>query len=402
MTQTYLTIGAAAKFLDVHPNTLRNWDKSGKFSPHHVSESGYKYYSQEQLKNFLKQYSKFPEIDTSLASKDLGAKFTITPERQSKGIVAKYHYFATSKPVRYLKNICLNESVTIQMGKFGSVDFAMWLDEKMQKKLNLPSSDVPEDELHSTEQDLFIIESIISLKKAGNKEFTAAQLVKHMHGNTSGGISDAEIKEVEDRIRTMMTWTIQITVSDDFRRIYRNLPKKIQGHLLDTVILERKDNSKTRMSCGLPINGSFGIPDDKDVAIILETFAESLRQLTCFPTSLLNIDMTRQRRDIRILTNCLVKKIQGLKANRRGIDTLLFSTFEENFGMSDYSPNKRSRFRQCMIKIVQSCKDKGMIKNFEVIMDGRHFHSIKFEWNKEQKQQNVRNGLKRGNKVHSR
>lgn len=185
------------------------------------------------------------------------------------------------------------------------------------------------------------------MKKAGNKEFTAAQLVKHMHGNTSGNISDAEIKEVEDRIRTMMTWTVQITASDDFLRIYKNLPKKIQGHLLDTVILERKDNSKTRMSCGLPINGSFGIPDDKDVAIILETFAESLRQLTCFPTSLLNINMTRQSRDIRVLTNCLVKKIQGLKANRRGIDTLLFSTFEENFGMGGYSPNKRSRLRQC-------------------------------------------------------
>lgn len=37
------------------------------------------------------------------------------------------------------------------MRKFGSVDFAMWLDEKMQKILNLPSSDIPEDELHSIE-----------------------------------------------------------------------------------------------------------------------------------------------------------------------------------------------------------------------------------------------------------
>lgn len=103
MTQKYLTISAAAKCLDVHPDTLRNWNRSGKFSPHHVSESGYKYYSQEQLNNFLKKYSKSPEMDTSLVSKDSESKFTITPERQSKGIVAKCHYFTTSKPVRYLK-----------------------------------------------------------------------------------------------------------------------------------------------------------------------------------------------------------------------------------------------------------------------------------------------------------
>ena len=34
----------------VTPQTLRNWDKSGKLTPHHTAENGYRYYSDEQLK----------------------------------------------------------------------------------------------------------------------------------------------------------------------------------------------------------------------------------------------------------------------------------------------------------------------------------------------------------------
>ena len=34
----------------VTPQTLRNWDKSGKLNPHHTAENGYRYYSDEQLK----------------------------------------------------------------------------------------------------------------------------------------------------------------------------------------------------------------------------------------------------------------------------------------------------------------------------------------------------------------
>ena len=33
--------------------TLRNWDKNGKLKPHHTADSGYRYYSQEQLNKIL-------------------------------------------------------------------------------------------------------------------------------------------------------------------------------------------------------------------------------------------------------------------------------------------------------------------------------------------------------------
>ena len=45
----YLSIGKMAEKLGITEQTLRNWDKSGKLKPAYVSESGYRYYSNEQF-----------------------------------------------------------------------------------------------------------------------------------------------------------------------------------------------------------------------------------------------------------------------------------------------------------------------------------------------------------------
>ena len=47
------SIGEFAKKIGRTVQTLRNWDKAGKFKPHHVSVGGTRYYSQEQLNHFL-------------------------------------------------------------------------------------------------------------------------------------------------------------------------------------------------------------------------------------------------------------------------------------------------------------------------------------------------------------
>ncbi|WP_298461858.1 IS607 family transposase [uncultured Mitsuokella sp.] len=45
----YYTINKFAKIIGVTPQTLRNWDRSGRLHPHHTSTNGYRYYSEEQL-----------------------------------------------------------------------------------------------------------------------------------------------------------------------------------------------------------------------------------------------------------------------------------------------------------------------------------------------------------------
>lgn len=49
----YYSIAETSKLLNVTSQTLRNWDKSGKLKPHHTTDSGYRYYSQEQLNRIL-------------------------------------------------------------------------------------------------------------------------------------------------------------------------------------------------------------------------------------------------------------------------------------------------------------------------------------------------------------
>lgn len=49
----YYSIGKFAKLIGKTEQTLRNWDKNNTLKPHHISPSGYRYYSQEQLDYFL-------------------------------------------------------------------------------------------------------------------------------------------------------------------------------------------------------------------------------------------------------------------------------------------------------------------------------------------------------------
>jgi predicted site-specific integrase-resolvase len=49
----YYSIAQMSKKLNVSAQTLRNWDKNGKLKPHHTTDSGYRYYSQEQLNKIL-------------------------------------------------------------------------------------------------------------------------------------------------------------------------------------------------------------------------------------------------------------------------------------------------------------------------------------------------------------
>ena len=49
----YYSIGQFAKEIGKTTKTLRNWDKEGKLKPARIEQSGYRYYSEEQLQQFL-------------------------------------------------------------------------------------------------------------------------------------------------------------------------------------------------------------------------------------------------------------------------------------------------------------------------------------------------------------
>lgn len=49
----FYKIGEFAKRIGVSCVTLRTWDEKGLLVPHHVSPSGYRYYSEDQVKEYL-------------------------------------------------------------------------------------------------------------------------------------------------------------------------------------------------------------------------------------------------------------------------------------------------------------------------------------------------------------
>ena len=49
----YYSIHEFSKLIGVSAQTLRNWDNNGKLLPHHTTDSGYRYYSEEQLNQVL-------------------------------------------------------------------------------------------------------------------------------------------------------------------------------------------------------------------------------------------------------------------------------------------------------------------------------------------------------------
>src|SRR6185312_5380342 len=53
MNKKYYSIHEFSKLISRTPQTLRNWDKSGKLKPHHTGSNGYRYYSHDQLKEVL-------------------------------------------------------------------------------------------------------------------------------------------------------------------------------------------------------------------------------------------------------------------------------------------------------------------------------------------------------------
>ncbi|MEK7596122.1 MAG: MerR family DNA-binding transcriptional regulator [Patescibacteria group bacterium] len=57
MEKRFLTIKEAAKFLEVAPLTLRNWDKTGKLAARRHPINNYRVYTISELEDFLKRFN---------------------------------------------------------------------------------------------------------------------------------------------------------------------------------------------------------------------------------------------------------------------------------------------------------------------------------------------------------
>lgn len=49
----FLTVDEFAKRIGVHPQTVRQWDKTGVLLPHHKTPSGRRLYSEQQVEEYF-------------------------------------------------------------------------------------------------------------------------------------------------------------------------------------------------------------------------------------------------------------------------------------------------------------------------------------------------------------
>ncbi|MDZ4850167.1 MAG: helix-turn-helix domain-containing protein [Pirellulaceae bacterium] len=64
----FLRITDAAKYLGVSPNTLRNWERSGKIVAHRHPVNGYRLFKQEEL-DVLLNLAELPSTNAEVATR---------------------------------------------------------------------------------------------------------------------------------------------------------------------------------------------------------------------------------------------------------------------------------------------------------------------------------------------
>lgn len=66
MAEQFYKISEFARLIGVTAVTLRSWDEKGLLRPHHISPSGYRYYSSTQLQDYLSGNMKFGKVDNNV------------------------------------------------------------------------------------------------------------------------------------------------------------------------------------------------------------------------------------------------------------------------------------------------------------------------------------------------
>lgn len=434
LAEEYLKSGEAAELLHITVMTLARWEKNGKLVPHHIdAKNGYKYYTRKQIHDFNKMRYQEKNVEEQITSTFVETTVTISMEEkksienaesvnvpnvvnaseisaleskapqmtaeevESQAVVAQYHYFSTAKPIRKLTKMFFDEMTHVPLGKTGYVEVTL-----ISGDVEKPTMERP------TLLDLSLIEGVVSLKKAGNKAFSVSQLLRHINGNSRNGCTDEKIAEATRRLRKMMEWRIRIDARPEFEH-YKKLPSEIvekavfEGHLLNILYLETTNKrGEKNVMFGFPINECFEIPKDKSVAITHEVYSETIGKLTCFPTEMLNIAGVKKTDQNKIIANYLLQKIQGIKNNKRDINSIKFETLQKDCEFQDFSKQRMYKIRETIVKMLEYWKAQGHIKDYKMIKEkSGAYHGIEIEV-AEAKKKDVRNGTGRGNKVHTR
>jgi predicted site-specific integrase-resolvase len=198
---TYYPIGKFAELIGKSIQTLRNWDKKGIFKPHHVTCSGRRYYSQEQLNHFLgiqnkKQSTKkvigYCRVSSNKQKDDLerqienvktymyakGYQFEII---QDIGSGINYNKKGLTQLINMITNSEIDKIVILYKDRL--VRFGYELIENLCEKYNV-TIEVIDSTIKTEEQelveDLIQIVTVFSCKLQGKRAHKAKKMIKEL------------------------------------------------------------------------------------------------------------------------------------------------------------------------------------------------------------------------------
>lgn len=204
----YYSIHSFSKILGVTPQTLRNWDKSGKLKPHHTTKSGYRYYSSEQLNNITNvqgidritvgycrvlSYKQKDDLERQIANMYTyllaqGKPFRII---QDIGSGINYHNKGLIELIQLINNNLVEKLVVLYKDRL--LRFGFELIEEIAKLHNCKIEII--DHTEKTEQqelveDLVQIITVFSCKLQGKRAHKAKKLVEELLNDKDNSSND--------------------------------------------------------------------------------------------------------------------------------------------------------------------------------------------------------------------
>lgn len=198
----YYTIHEFSKIVGKNPQTLRNWDKNGHLKPHHTGKSGYRYYSEDQIKQVLnikvsknKSIIGYCRVSSNKQKDDLGRQIEnmqmyLTAQGKPFKIISdigsgiNYSKSGLKELIRLINNSEVSKIVILYKDRLVRFGFELI---EYYAKLNSCEIEIVDNTEKTEEQelveDLIQIVTVFSCRLQGRRANKAKKLIKELLEN---------------------------------------------------------------------------------------------------------------------------------------------------------------------------------------------------------------------------
>jgi hypothetical protein len=221
--------------------------------------------------------------------------------------------------------------------------------------------------------DRAVFNAICSLYEAGIKSFTPAMVFRAMTGRENTEAireSNSNLKRIQASIERQRTALVKINCKDEFEK--RKLPFKA----FDENIL---------MASGfgdIVVNGMLTKGYVLKYEPILYSYCKATTQVITVPIHLLNTKTVKNKPDVIVIKEYLIRQIELLKKGKRHNKKMLYETIFTECGISFESKDRteQKRDRDCIKKILEEWKEKQYIKAYREYTQGRKVMGVEIEF----------------------